>query len=227
MTDLLESCGLSKPPPHPLTGGVVSIYQGAARTIPFSETRSHHARPRRGARTRPPPAAAGHQALFAGGCVRDRLLGHRRRTMTSPPPPCPPQVHRRFFPAPTRWARTSAWSSPNTAATTWKSPPSAPMAATATAGAPRPSRFPPRRRTRNGGISPSTDCLKCPETGEVIDYVGGLADLKAGSSAPSAIRWPASPRTACACCAPCASPRAGLHHRAGNRHGACANAPVC
>ena len=48
----------------------------------------------------------------------------------------------------------------------------------------------------------------CQPQGRVLDYVGGRADLDAGSFAPSAIPSAVSAKTSSACCAPSVSPHA-------------------
>ena len=58
----------------------------------------------------PPASRAGHQALWAGGCVRDLLLGPGPATTTWPPSATPEQVMSLFRPDNPGWRLRSAWS---------------------------------------------------------------------------------------------------------------------
>ena len=69
--------------------------------------------------------------------------------------------------------------------------------------------------TSSAATSPSTACCSIrfsphPNTahGELLDYVGGRRDLERGIVRTIGQPSRASPKTSCACCAPCALPRA-------------------
>ena len=124
-------------------------------------------------------AAAGHQALVAGGSVRDLLLGHMPSdydiaTARSPRRSCA------CFRAPPEWASSSAWSSSpptagNVEVTTFRTEgpyadgrhPSSVTFTDAQSDAQR------RDFTING-------LFYDPETGRILDYVSGQADLERG-----------------------------------------------
>ena len=65
----------------------------------------------------------------------------------------------------------------------------------------RPERDARRRDFTINGL------LLDPDTDEVLDYVGGRADLEHRCCAPLAIPTRAFAKTICGCCAPFASPR--------------------
>jgi poly(A) polymerase len=123
--------------------------------------------------------AAGHQALFAGGCVRDKLLGHQPEDYDIATSAVPSEVLQLFPGSNEVGAHFGVVIAKHRGH-------HIEIATFRTDGSYRDGRRPEsvtystppedaRRRdfTING-------LFEVPETGEVIDYVGGLADLKAG-----------------------------------------------
>ena len=178
--------------------------------------------------------ADGHQAYFAGGCVRDLLLGRIPLTTMWPPPPRPASSSTSSR-APSPSAPTSAsCSSPRTRrAPSLEARPTRPDSVTevatfrrdgaySEAAIPTRSATPPiPKRTSSAATSPSTACCSIPlklaqlsrissrppSAQEVLDYVNGLADLDAGIVRAIGDPAVASRKTSSVCCAPCASPR--------------------
>ena len=157
---------------------------------------------------------AGYQALWAGGCVRDELLGLTPKDYDVATDARPEEVQQLF-------RRTVAVGAsfgvvevlgPRTTASCLKVQVATFRSDVAYSDGRRPDAVvfsSARRRTPCAATSPSTACSSIRSKNELIDYVGGQEDLKrARAAAPSATRRCASPRTSCACCAPCASPRA-------------------
>ena len=123
--------------------------------------------------------AAGHQALFAGGCVRDRLLGHSPKDYDIATSARPGEVLKLFPGANEVGAHFGVVIAKHGGF-------HVEIATFRTDGSYKDGRRPEtvtfstaeedaQRRdfTMNG-------LFERPETGEVIDYVGGLADLRAG-----------------------------------------------
>jgi tRNA nucleotidyltransferase/poly(A) polymerase len=123
--------------------------------------------------------AAGHEALFAGGCVRDKLLGHPPEDYDIATSAVPSEVLELFPGSNEVGAHFGV-------VIAKRGGHHVEIATFRTDGSYRDGRRPEsvtfstpaedaRRRdfTING-------LFEVPETGEVIDYVGGMADLKAG-----------------------------------------------
>ena len=123
--------------------------------------------------------AAGHQALFAGGCVRDRLLDHPPKDYDIATSALPAQVIRLFPGSNEVGAHFGVVIAKHGGH-------HVEIATFRTDGSYRDGRRPEtvtfstpqddaqRRDFTINGL------FETPETGEVIDYVGGLTDLKAG-----------------------------------------------
>ncbi len=123
--------------------------------------------------------AAGHQALFAGGCVRDRLLGHPPKDYDIATSAVPAQVIA-LFPGSNEVGAHFGVVIVKHAGHPVE------IATFRTDGSYRDGRRPEtvtfsspeddaqRRDFTINGL------FEIPETGEVIDFVGGLTDLKAG-----------------------------------------------
>ena len=153
--------------------------------------------------------AAGHQLLWAGGCVRDQLLGREPHDYDVATDATPEQVQELFrrTVAGRRQLRRRRGARPARRRAQVQ------VATFRTDGAYSDGRRPTRsssprpRRTPAAATSPSTACSSTRSASEVIDYVGGQDDLRAGVL--RAIGDPArgSPRTSCACCGRCDSRR--------------------
>ena len=154
---------------------------------------------------------AGHEAYFAGGCVRDRLLGARADATTTSRRARRPRPCSALFPR-TVAGRRAVRRHPRPRAATCAFEVATFRADDAYVDGRRPAsvRFTHApRRTRGGATSRSTRSSLDPFDGEVLDFVGGQARSRARHRPRDRrSRGAASPRTACACCAPCASPRA-------------------
>lgn len=123
--------------------------------------------------------AAGHEAWLAGGCVRDLLLGRRPKDhdiATSASPEQVKETFRRTVPVqPELGVTLVLWKDSRLEVTTFR-----------TEG----PYLDGRRPTRVGPATSAQDVqrrdftinglLLDPETGEVVDHVGGIADLRAG-----------------------------------------------
>ena len=123
--------------------------------------------------------AAGHQALFAGGCVRDRLLGHPPKDYDIATSAVPSEVLELFPGANEVGAHFGVVIAKHGGH-------HVEIATFRTDGSYRDGRRPESVTFSN----PAEDAkrrdftinglFEVPETGEVIDHVGGLPDLKAG-----------------------------------------------
>ena len=88
-------------------------------------------------------------------------------------------MYKSFFREPTQSVRTSASSSCWRMDFNSKSPLFGPTVRTWMGGARPKCIFPPRKKMRRGATSPSTECFSIPPRNQVIDFVGGRADLEA------------------------------------------------
>jgi poly(A) polymerase len=123
--------------------------------------------------------AAGHEALFAGGCVRDRLLGHAPKDYDIATSATPAQVTG-IFPGSNEVGAhfgvvIAKHGGHHVEIATFR-----------TDGSYRDGRRPesvtfstPQEDARRRDFT-INGLFENPETGEVIDHVGGMADLKAG-----------------------------------------------
>ena len=123
--------------------------------------------------------AAGHVALFAGGCVRDRLLGHDPKDFDIATSARPEQVTALFPGANEVGAHFGVVIAKHGGH-------HVEIATFRTDGSYRDARRPesvtfstPEEDARRRDFT-INGLFEDPETGEVIDHVGGLADLKAG-----------------------------------------------
>ena len=123
--------------------------------------------------------AAGHEAYFAGGCVRDRLLGHAPKDFDIASSALPKQVLE-IFPGSNEVGAhfgvvIAKCGGHHVEIATFR-----------TDGSYRDGRrpesvtFSDARQDAQRRDFTINGLFEIPETGEVIDYVGGLADLKAG-----------------------------------------------
>jgi poly(A) polymerase len=124
-------------------------------------------------------AAAGHQALFAGGCVRDKLLGHEPEDYDIATSAVPSEVLELFPGSNEVGAHFGVVIAKHGGH-------HVEIATFRTDGSYRDGRRPesvtfstPQEDARRRDFT-INGLFEVPETGEVIDYVGGLADLKAG-----------------------------------------------
>ena len=143
---------------------------------------------------------AGFQAPWAGGCVRDQLLGARPTTLTWPPMPRLQRfakslgiaIRSKSAPPLAWWPSRDARGPGMVEVTTFRQDaeysdgrhPDKVVFSTPEDDAQR------RDFTING-------LFFDPLTGQVIDFVGGQADLERGLVSPSATPGPASPKTSC------------------------------
>ena len=172
--------------------------------------------------------AAGHEALFAGGCVRDRLLGHRAEGLR----------HRHLRAARARCMELFPGANEVGAhfgvVIAKHGGHHVEIATFRTDGSYRDGRRPetvtfstPQEDAQRRDFT-INGLFENPETGEVIDYVGGLADLQAGvhprhrRSGGALHRGRPAPAARGAF-----RHHARLRHRAGHRRGASANARRC
>lgn len=123
--------------------------------------------------------AAGHEALFAGGCVRDRLLGHEPKDYDIATSARPDEVVRMFPGANEVGAHFGV-----VIARHGSHP--IEIATFRTDGSYRDGRRPesvsfasPREDAQRRDFT-INGLFERPDTGEVVDYVGGVADLKGG-----------------------------------------------
>ena len=142
---------------------------------------------------------AGYEAFVVGGAVRDLLLGSSPRTSTSPPTPRRSRS-RRCSAAPSSSAGASARARDVRRTRPSRCPPSAAL------DEPRA----PDRRTRahaarqrvrhrstktpRGATSPSTRCSTTRPTQQVLDYHGGIADIRGKTRAHDRRSGSALPR---------------------------------
>lgn len=123
--------------------------------------------------------AAGHEAWLAGGCVRDLLLGQRPKDhdiATSASPQQVKETFRRTVPVqPELGVTLVLWKDSRLEVTTFRTEGPYLDGRRPTHVGPATSAQDVQRRdfTING-------LLLDPETGEVVDHVGGIADLRAG-----------------------------------------------
>ena len=122
--------------------------------------------------------AAGHRAYLVGGCVRDLLLGVTPKDFDVATDARPDRIMD-LFPNSGRWARISAscWCATSSTRSKWRR--SAATRNTATAGGRTRSTSKPIRaqdaRRRDFTIN---GLMMDPDTSEVLDFVGGRADLE-------------------------------------------------
>lgn len=123
--------------------------------------------------------AAGHEALFAGGCVRDRLLGHPPEDYDIATSAVPSEVLALFPGSNEVGAHFGVVIAKHGGH-------HVEIATFRTDGSYRDGRRPesvtfstPREDAQRRDFT-INGLFEAPETGEVIDHVGGLADLKAG-----------------------------------------------
>jgi len=123
--------------------------------------------------------AAGHETLFAGGCVRDRLLGHEPEDYDIATSAVPSQVLKLFPGSNEVGAHFGVVIAKHRGH-------HVEIATFRTDGSYRDGRRPesvtfstPEEDARRRDFT-INGLFEVPETGEVIDHVGGLADLKAG-----------------------------------------------
>lgn len=123
--------------------------------------------------------AAGHEALFAGGCVRDKLLGHPPEDYDIATSAVPSEVLGLFPGSNEVGAHFGVVIAKHGGH-------HVEIATFRTDGSYRDGRRPesvtfstPREDARRRDFT-INGLFEAPETGEVIDHVGGLADLKAG-----------------------------------------------
>jgi poly(A) polymerase len=123
--------------------------------------------------------AAGHQALFAGGCVRDKLLGHEPEDYDIATSAVPSEVLGLFPGSNEVGAHFGVVIAKHGGH-------HVEIATFRTDGSYRDGRRPesvtfstPQEDARRRDFT-INGLFEVPETGEVIDYVGGLADLDAG-----------------------------------------------
>jgi poly(A) polymerase len=123
--------------------------------------------------------AAGHEALFAGGCVRDKLLGHPPEDYDIATSAVPSEVLELFPGSNEVGAHFGVVIAKHGGH-------HVEIATFRTDGSYRDGRRPesvtfstPREDARRRDFT-INGLFEAPETGEVIDHVGGLADLKAG-----------------------------------------------
>ena len=150
---------------------------------------------------------AGHQALWAGGCVRDELLGLTPKDYDVATDARRDEVRRLF-------RRTVAVGvsfgvievlGPRTD----RGPLKVQVATFRSDGAYSDGRHPdkvrsPRPRGRLRRDFTINGMFFDPLEGQLIDYVGGQETCRPACSGPSATRRCVSPRTSCACCGRCA-----------------------
>ena len=152
--------------------------------------------------------AAGFEAYWAGGCVRDQLLGRVPNDYDVATSAVPRQVrelfgHRRTLAIGAAFgviAVLGRREAGSVEVTTFRQD-------AAYSDGRHPTALPsvPPRKTPRGATLPSTGFFYDPVERRVIDFIGGQADLAAGESGPSAAPETASTKTSCACSAPCAS----------------------
>jgi hypothetical protein len=135
----------------------------------------------------PPPAAAGHEALFAGGCVRDRLLGHEPKDYDIATSAVPSEVLGLFPGSNEVGAHFGVVIAKHGGH-------HVEIATFRTDGSYRDGRRPDsrdllhrRRRTRSAGISPSTACSKTRKPARSSITSAAWPTSRHASSAPSAI----------------------------------------
>jgi poly(A) polymerase len=123
--------------------------------------------------------AAGHEALFAGGCVRDRLLGHEPQDYDIATSAVPAEVMK-IFPGSNEVGAHFG------VVIAKRGGHHVEIATFRTDGSYRDGRRPetvtfstPEEDAQRRDFT-INGLFENPETGEVIDFVGGLADLKAG-----------------------------------------------
>ena len=123
--------------------------------------------------------AAGHEALFAGGCVRDKLLGHEPEDYDIATSAVPSEVLGLFPGSNEVGAHIGVVIAAHGGH-------HVEIATCRTDGSYRDGRRPesvtfstPQQDARRRDFT-INGLFEVPETGEVIDYVGGLADLDAG-----------------------------------------------
>lgn len=123
--------------------------------------------------------AAGHQALFAGGCVRDKLLGHEPEDYDIATSAVPSEVLKLFPGSNEVGAHFGVVIAKHGGH-------HVEIATFRTDGSYRDGRRPesvtfstPQEDARRRDFT-INGLFEVPETGEIIDYVGGLADLDAG-----------------------------------------------
>ena len=121
---------------------------------------------------------AGHQAYLVGGCVRDLLLGGKPKDFDVATDARPDRIWS-SFPSRAAWARTSGWCWCAICWRRWKWPPSAAITITRR---PPPDERPFRDTIRAQDVLRRdftiNGLLMDPDTGEVLDYVEGRADLE-------------------------------------------------
>ncbi len=149
--------------------------------------------------------AAGHEALFAGGCVRDKLLDHPPEDYDIATSAVPSEVLELFPGSNEVGAHFGVVIAKHCGH-------HVEIATFRTDGSYRDGRRPesvtfstPEEDARRRDFT-INGLFEVPETGEVIDHVGGLADLKSGVIRAIGDPKARSPRTAFGCCAPYASP---------------------
>jgi len=122
---------------------------------------------------------AGYETYLAGGCVRDVLLGREPKDFDIATSARPRDV--RLSSAIPGWSgHTSASSWSTNRKPISKSPPSAPTGSILDGRRPKDVRFSSAEEDAQRRDFTINGLFQNPVTGEVIDYVGGQADLQAG-----------------------------------------------